>query len=503
MKKSLLLLLFMVLVTDIYTVNVTLNPYFQSHMVLQRDEPIIVWGESDANVEFPVFLGDEKKIVKSDENGKWTVKFKKRRASYSPLTLKAGDVVLEDILIGDVWICSGQSNMVYPIKNGDADTKNISGFSKEISRIRILSYSGLRLIAKNGYNESELARSNKEGFFSLKWNKATINNLQGFSAVATHFGINLVSNIEIPVGLVQCAIGGSAINNWIPEKVLRNVKVSAHWFSTDWLKNEEISLAHRKRGEEALKKMLPSSGEYVIDEMKYHFLCEPSFLFESSFAKISDIKVKGVLWYQGEADSETKGAINKYNEFHKLLVKSWRKNFSNDKLPFISIQLPSYKLSLWPEMRDVQFNGADNKNHCYIVPTIDLGNNKNIHYKGKKEVGKRAAYMALDKIYNIKLGDFPVYKDYKIKENLLIISFKNISKGLYISKSKPTVSVSVVYKNGESEAVEATLNSINELVVPLRNEIRILRYAWKPSLLQCALLYNKDELPVSPFEIIF
>ena len=140
------------LITATHAVNVILNPYFQSHMVLQRDEPIVVWGESDPNVEFPVFLGDEKKIVKSDDNGKWTVKFKKRRTSFSPLTLRAGDIVLQDILIGDVWICSGQSNMVFPVKNGDADTKNLSVFEKEMSKIRILSYSGLRLVAKNGYN---------------------------------------------------------------------------------------------------------------------------------------------------------------------------------------------------------------------------------------------------------------------------------------------------------------------------------------------------------------
>lgn len=503
MKKYFLLLLFIGLITATHAVNVILNPYFQSHMVLQRDEPIVIWGLSDPNVEFSVYLGNEMKIAKSDENGKWFVKFRKHEASFSPLTLKAGDIVLEDILIGDVWICSGQSNMVFPIKNGDVDTKNLSGFGKEMSKIRILSYSGLRLVAKNGYNESELARSNKSDFFSLKWDKATIDNVKEFSAVATHFGINLVSRVEIPVGLVQCAIGGSAINNWIPEKVLRKEKVSADWFSTDWLKNENVSAAHRKRGKEALKKVLPSSGEYVIDEMKYHFLCEPSFLFESSFAKISDINVKGVLWYQGEADSETKDAIDMYPKFYKMLVNSWRKNFSNDKLPFISIQLPSYKLPLWPEMRNVQFNGANEKDYCYIVPIIDLGENNDIHYKGKKEVGKRAACIALNNVYDIKVCDFPVYNDYRIKDNLLILSFKNISKGLYISKDKHFVQVSVSYKSGVSEEVEATLNSKNELIVPLKDEIRTLHYAWKPSLLQSALLYNNDGLPVFPFEIKF
>ena len=504
MRKFILLLFIITIVTELQAEDITLNPYFQSGMVLQRDEPITIWGESDPNKKFQVCLGDEKKMAKSDDNGKWSVRFGKRKASFTPLSLKVGEnLLLEDILIGDVWLCSGQSNMVFPLRNGDYDTKNISGYSKEMSNIRILSYKGLRLIAKNGYDESELARCNKDDFFTLKWNKATTGSLQGFSAVATHFGLNIVSHINVPLGLVQCAIGGSAINNWIPERVLRKNKLTANWFKTDWLKNEKVSLAHRKRGKDAMQKILPLSGRYVIDEMKSHFLCEPSFLFESSFAKIDNIRVRGVLWYQGEADAETNDAIYLYPEFYKMLVNSWRKNFGNTKLPFISIQLPSYKEKLWPDMRYAQYRCADENSYCYIVPTFDLGNNNDIHYKGKKDVGKRAAYIALNNVYDMEVCEFPVYKDFKFKDNVMTISFKNASKRLHISKNKTTVPITVYYMNGSSEIIEACLNDKNELVFMVKDDVQSLRYAWSPSMLQSALLLNDNNIPVYPFEVIF
>ena len=164
-----------------------------------------------------------------------------------------------------------------------------------------------------------------------------------------------------------------------------------------------------------------------------------------------------------------------------MLVKSWRKNFGNTKLPFISIQLPSYKEKLWPDMRYAQYRCADENSYCYIVPTFDLGNNNDIHYKGKKDVGKRAAYIALNNVYDMEVCEFPVYKDFKFKDNVMTISFKNAS----------------------SEIIEACLNDKNELVFMVKDDVQSLRYAWSPSMLQSALLLNDNNIPVYPFEVIF
>ena len=303
--------------------------------------------------------------------------------------------------------------------------------------------------------------------------------------------------------MIQCAIGGSAINNWIPEQVLRSNQFTSDWFTSDWLKNNKISLAHRKRGKEVFKNILPVGGEYIIDNMKYHFLCEPSFLFEASFAKIRNINLKGVLWYQGEADSESDEAIVVYSDFYKMLVDSWRRNFNDSKLLFVSIQLPSYKAEKWPEMRYAQYMSIKSNKYCYIVPTIDLGDYKNIHYNGKKEVGKRAAFVALDNVYGKEVCSIPEYNDYKITDNALTISFKDIGNGLNVSKGKNQVPIILHYNDGINEIVNATLNANSELIVPINREVQSLYYAWKPYLMETPLLLSKDGIPVLPFKIDF
>lgn len=312
--------------------GIRVNSYFQSHMVLQSDKPVIIWGESDSYKCFEVEFDNEVKTVYPDSEGKWSVEFQKRKASFRPITLRVDKQVFEDILIGDVWICSGQSNMFFQLSNSDYATKNIDSYSKELEKIRIVTYKGLRLVAKDGYTKEELQRCTTDNFFQHKWQLATINNLQDFSAVAIHFGIVLAQNRDVPIGLVSCSLGGSAINNWIPENVLRNDSLTSDWFKTDWFKNKKIYSAHIRRGKDAMQHVLPDNGEYIIDKLKYHFLCEPSFLFESSFKKIDKVSFKGVLWYQGESDTENEYFIERYAKFWRLLVDGWRENFRDDTL---------------------------------------------------------------------------------------------------------------------------------------------------------------------------
>lgn len=499
--RILLFFCFFFLICPLSADNINVDPYFRSHMVLQRGRPIIIWGYSDPEVSFKVSLGNETNTVHSDINGKWETVFTKRKASYIPIELKVGDKLYDDILIGDVWICSGQSNMVFPISNSDNETKNIEESNDELSHIRILKYNGLRLTAKSGYTDNELKRCNTDSFFEYSWKKATINNLQSFSAVAAHFGIMLSEYENIPIGLVCCAIGGSAINNWIPENVLKSYDYTSNWFSTNWLENDKISKAHRKRAKEAFSKVLPLDGNYVIDKSDYHFLCEPSFLFESSFSKIGKIASKGVLWYQGEADSESVEAINRYGDFYNLLVESWRKNFNDCALPFISIQLPSYKAKYWPLMREVQYDVSVKNNNCYIVPTIDQGDYNDIHYKKKNIIGQRAAFLALDKVYRRKTKFFPSFKEWKQVKDTIIISFNDAENGLYISGGG-SAEIDLYYKDGSKSNAKVCLNKNNEMIVPVGvKELEKITYAYKSSLLDTNLIYSNDNIPLYPFEI--
>lgn len=480
--------------------NVEVFPYFQSNMVLQSNKPIVVWGNADPKEKFYVSLGDEKKTVESDNNGSWKVEFGKREASFTPLELVVDDKIFSNILIGDVWICSGQSNMVFKIKASNENTRKIDKDKDLLSNIRIINYKGLRLIAKKGYNDEELKRCNTENFFKYEWQTASMESLFEFSAVATHFGLILAKNENVPIGLVTCAIGGSAIDTWIPKRILLENRRTKDWFNTDFLSNTDIQEGGRMRAKQAFVKVLPENGKYIIDEMKYHFMTEPSFLFESSFAKIGNVRFKGVLWYQGEADTKDMNLVQGYKDKFRMMMDGWRSNFDDNKLPFICIQLPSFQTNYWPEMRQVQYDNSVDNEYCYIVPTIDQGADKDIHYKDKKSVGQRAAYVALEHIYNKKIVSIPKLKKWKKKNNEIIIMFDGIGDGLSLN-SDDNIEIEIVNKDNSGYFVKVEIDENNQLVIPVSKNVSKIRYAWKSTLLHTPLIINSDSIPVIPFEI--
>lgn len=504
MKRRLLSILIIGFFVSNVLGKITVNPYFQSGMVLQREKPIVVWGEANPGETFEISLDGDVRNVMSDRKGNWRVEFGKREASGKPIVMKVGDVVFDDILIGDVWICSGQSNMVFAVSKSDDNTKNINVSDDVLSRIRLMSFKkGTRLAAKDGYTKNELKRCNTENFFQAEWRVATIGELQNFSAVAAYFGITVSEYEKIPVGLVFCAVGGSSILNWMPKDVLMDYKPTSDLFDTDLLAHKNLSPDFKKRIKTTMNNVLSSNGEFIINKQKYHSLCEPSFLYESSFAKIGQVQVKGVVWYQGEADTFSADAIEMYNGLFPLFVKSWRDNFKNKDLPFILVQLPSFKTELWPMMRNVQYNSAKNDRNCHIIPTIDLGDNKQIHYKGKKSVGIRAAYMALDRIYNNKIVSFPEVNDCERTDRNIVVSFGGIAEGLKILPGNKTVDVDVFYGDGTMSTLEADLRK-DRLIVPSKcKDVVKVRYAWRPSMLYENLIFNSDDIPLYPFEISF
>lgn len=394
MKQSLLLFFLLLQPWGVKAELIEIAPYFQSNMVLQQDKPITVWGKAPAGMVVRASFDGEAAFCTTGEEGKWELVFRPRKASFLPKELKVGDTVLQNILIGDVWICSGQSNMEMITSACDDETRDIEGYEN----IRILNYSGIRLTAKDGYTQDELARCNVDDYFRYQWEKATYGRLQRFSAVATHFGIRLYEKRNIPIGLVCCAVGGSAINNWIPEDTLKHYPFTRSLYESDWLSNDNVYVNHRKRCREAFKNVISENKAFIPGQLPYRFIAEPGFVYEASFARIGKVGLRGVLWYQGESDAYSEEAVANYESLFKLMVKCWRANFRNSDLPFVTIQLPEFDSPYWPEMRYVQDKLSRQISHVFLVPTVDLGDAKEIHYKGKKAVGVRAAQVVLKRI---------------------------------------------------------------------------------------------------------
>lgn len=481
--------------------ELTVDAFFQSHMVLQQNRPIVVWGKANQGIMIHASFDGEYIESSANEKGEWEITFRPRKASFVPKQLRINNILLEDILVGEVWICAGQSNMAFPLSKCDEKNKNIDAGDNDYKGFRILNYSSVRIVAERGYTQDELKRCNTESFFHYQWDCVTKKRLQSFSAVAAYFGLNIFKEIKVPLGIICCAVGGSAINNWIPENILKKSTLTAHWYTSDWLKNSEIFINHRKRCKDAFQHILPQNGEMRLGTLPYRFVCEPSFIFESSFAKIGKIKIKGIIWYQGESDAYDVNSVKRYETFFRLMVKSWRNNFNNSLLPFFIIQLPSYNSRYWVEMREIQNKLVRKIPYTYLIPTIDLGDKDNIHYIRKKEVGVRTANAVLDKVYGKHHAYFPKLRFYRMNNDILEISFTEVGNGLNFSKQEPA-KVELIDKQGN--VVFANINILNPNKIRIRVPKSTLKihYAWEPCLLTTSLLINSFGIPVAPFEII-
>lgn len=474
---------------------------FGSNMVLQQDAPINIWGEANPGTKILVQLGEEKKETIANPQGNWVLTFSAREASFEPISLKVNDLHFENILIGEVWLCSGQSNMQFALKSIDTYNSILDNTSNK--NLRILRHKGIRLVAKNGYSEEELARCNPQDFFQAKWAVSEIKTAGEASALAWLFGNGLQQKLNVPVGIIQVALGGSALNNWIPPKVLKANPTTKSFFENDWLKNKQVKEAHRNRARDAFKNVLKPNEPYIPGEFPYRWMCEPGFLFEAGIAPLQHLAFKGVLWYQGESDTDNAEMVDAAGKLFPMMVNEWRSYFNRGDFPFIYIQLPGFGNQLWPEFREMQRQSQRVLNNTAMVVSIDSGDPKNIHPKDKQPIGKRAVQLALKNVYGFnKLTGSPELKKWSWDGNEITLQFSECGAGLQ-SLTKTISGFEVSDKNGGFVAAEAYLSSGNTIKVmsPIEKPHQ-LRYGWMPFPNPPLTIYNSQELPLGPFRIM-
>lgn len=482
--------------------NVKLAPVFGSHMVLQQNEPIYIWGEAVPETKIHAQLGAEKKETITDKQGKWQVVFSSRKASFEPLFLTVNNLRLDDILIGEVWICSGQSNMQFPLKNANTYQSVLNQLSN--NHLRLYNQSTIRKVAKEGYTPEELARCNPKDFFQGEWESSTIESASKASAVAWLYGEGLNQKLNVPVGIIQVAVGGSAMNNWIPTEALKTNPLTSSLFEKDWLSNEEVKAAHRDRAREAFQHVLKPGEPFIPGQFPYRWMCEPGFLFEAGIAPLKQLSFRGLLWYQGESDTDNSKMVASAKELFPLMVNQWRKYLSMGDFPFIYIQLPRYNNEYWPAFREIQRQALTQLKNTDMVVTIDLGEENNIHPKDKRPVGERAVRLALKDVYGFKnLLGFPKLKKWNLKGQEIILRFRGSGKGFLPVEGK-IGGFEVAGQDGVFHPVDAKISGTDSIVLNSTVEDpKKLRYAWasfpKPPL----NLFNRDKLPLGPFWINF
>lgn len=465
-----------------------LNTLFADHMVLQRDQPISIYGTANVGDLIEVQFNHITQRTITKDGGKWKVLLKPTKFG-GPYTLKvkSGEhtVLLKDVMVGDVWLCSGQSNMAFPLKSSATAQATLSRLNKNLF-IRLLKYNPLAETDNIAWDEKTLNQINELDYFSGIWAKPDENTVGNFSAVAYYFGEKVVSNTQIPIGLIQMAVGGSTLESWMDRKTLEHddllVDLLANWRKSDFIQNWA-----RGRADVNLKNAVNPKQRHPY---------EPAYNYEAGISNLIGFPIKGVIWYQGESNTHN---VELFNREFPLLAKNWREKW-NYNFPFYYVQLSSIDRPSWPYFRDAQRKLQAIVPNSGMAVSSDLGDSLNVHPTHKKEIGERLALLALKNTYHKNISaSGPVAVKAVQKQNTIIVNFSHARK-LMSSNGSVLKGFEVVNDKGNHLPVKAIIfNNEVRLIVPAQLKIKQVLYAWQP--FTRANLINEAKLPASTFSI--
>lgn len=460
---------------------------FTDNMVLQRNEPITIWGSARAGTVVSATFMNERKLAKTQSNGTWRVTFAPQPANGSPQTIEITHqqkkLKLHNILIGDVWLCSGQSNMYFPLSETDRADSVLKKVTSS-SSLRLFKYKPFAETDNQAWTNEALTRANDLNFFSGSWKIDDANAAKEFSAVGYIFGKKILERENIPVGLIEIAVGGSPLISWISREALASNPQFAPLLK-NWRNSDQIMQWCRERADVNLKNATSTSQKHSY---------APSFNFEAGIANLVPLPIKGVIWYQGESDAEH---IELYEKLFPVFVKDWRHHWQKN-LPVYYVQLSSLERPTWHYFRDAQRRLLNQVENSGMVVTSDLGDRKDVHYKNKIPVGERLAQMALNKTYKRNIiPSGPLFRSLKRREHKIEIVFDHAA-GLEPLNDKHLKGFELCTKNGQFIPVPATVkNDRVYITIPKGIDIEKVVYAWQP--FTRANLVNKDGLPASTF----
>jgi len=461
-----------------------LHTLFQDHMVLQSDFACPIWGTAEAGDEVSVAIGGQKKSAKADAEGKWSLKLDPIKAGGPHEMTVSGktSVTVKDVLVGEVWVCSGQSNMemVVSSSNNFAEEKAAANFPN----VRHF------LVKKNPQDQPVSTLSGD-------WKLTTPETVGGFTAVGYFFGRELHQKLNVPVGLIHTSWGGTAAELWTSKPVLEanaTLKPIVDNFSKRMEAYEKQLAAHPAAVEKAKaeNKPAPKAPNKPM---------APSCLYNGMIAPVLPYGIKGVIWYQGESNA---GNARQYQTLFPEMIKNWRKDWGQGDFPFGFVQLANFMArkdqpadSNWAELREAQTMTLSLPKTGMAV-IIDIGDAKDIHPKNKQDVGKRLAYWAESQVYGKDIVySGPIYESMKVEDSKVRLAFKHTGSGLDAKGDKLT-GFAIAGEDKVFHWADAKIDG-NTVVVSSDKVAKpaAVRYAWADNP-ECNL-YNKEGIPASPF----
>lgn len=484
--------------TAALTADVKLAPLFQDGVVLQRGKPVPVWGTAEPNEAVTVKFANQEHRAVADADGYWKISLTELKASFEPavmvITGKNNRLEIADILVGEVWIASGQSNMEWSVRHSqDAALEIAAAHYPAIRQFR-----AARTVA------DEPAR-----FVEGRWQPALAGQVDRFSAVGYYFARDLHQILQVPVGIINTSWGGTPIEPWLPPQYLEShddpILASVHerWSQIlenypaaleryhqsviDWEKQRE---AAQHAGEAFTRRPpRPPTGQGHRDT--------PAGLYNGMIHPLAPYAVAGFIWYQGESN------VSRANQYHYLfsrMILGWRDVFSQGDLPFYWVQLANYRRPdqiQWAYLREAQTQTLQLPATGQAI-AIDIGDVRDIHPRNKQSVGRRLARLALNRNYNFDIVDSgPVMVSSEREGTGFRIHFNEVHGSLK-SPFGELKGFELAGEDQEFHPAEARIEGKSVLVISdAVSEPVAVRYAWYDAPL--AGLFNNEGLPAVPF----
>ncbi|HEC42977.1 MAG TPA: sialate O-acetylesterase [Bacteroides sp.] len=467
--------------------GLTLPPIFSDHMVMQRQKPVRIFGTADGGEEISLkFAGHETTII-SAPDGSWSTEFEAMEAG-GPYELSVSTdttIIINDILMGEVWVCSGQSNMAFLLKREKHQETEVP--MADHPEIRLFNFNTVAWPGGGKWTMEEMQKTNRgEYFIQGPWLKCSPETAAEFSAIAYYFGKELKENLGVPVGLIHNAVGGSNTESWIDRKTLEFNPEFVDMLE-DWLNNDQVQDWCRGR---AAENLADSDNPNQLHPFA------PSYLFSTGINPLEKFPFRGVIWYQGESNAEK---ISQHEKLFTTMVSDWRRFFDDEELPFYYVQLSSLNRPTWPEYRDSQRRLMSEIPNTGMAVCSDIGHPTDVHPKNKKDVGLRLSYWALAKVYNQdQIYSGPLYNSMQIQKKKIILNFDHTGSGLSTSGNTEILGFEIASENGTYQPAKVKIQQHSVILTGkgLRSPTNA-RYGWKPY--TDGNLVNSRGLPASTF----
>ena len=458
-NQKLLFFFFVTILPLLSFSQIKLPTFFSDHMVLQQQDEAAIWGWDDAGESITVEGSwGQKASTRTDGSGKWQVKLPTPKAGRPhTLTISGSDkITLQDVMIGEVWIGSGQSNMQMTLAGyGNQPIYGAGDAILHANQSNIRMYTAARVPSVEPLNDLEGT-----------WEVSSTETAPGFSAAAYFFGRILEDVLEVPVGIIITSWGGSKVEAWMDEASLRASGINE--FPTE----------------------IPERAPNHAPTLLYNGMIKPLIPFTA----------KGFLWYQGESNV---GNADEYTKLFSDMITQWRKDFKNDNMPFYFVEIAPYNYGNRNSafLREAQLKTMLNLPNTGMAGTMDIGNCTNIHPGNKKDVGRRLALWALSQTYGLEGFQYsgPIYKSMeKTDDHKIVLRFDH-AQGGFATFGQPLKGFEIAGEDGDFKNAQAALGRDSKITV-WSDEVgdpQVVRYGFS----NCpeTTLYNMQQLPAPSF----